>query len=93
MRLGVIALVAIGISQLIAGFVGISHELGPGWAIVAVGAVFAFRLMLPFTVGAFFGAWHVWGWPWPLALLLAVPGLALLIPAVGRAALAVFKRA
>ncbi len=69
------------ISQFVAGFQGIQHHCGTGWAIAAVVAVF-FRFTLPLTVGAFFGAMNVSGWHWLAALCFAVPGLALVIPGV-----------
>ena len=42
--------------------------------------------MLPLTIGTFFGALDVWGWPWYGALLFAAPGLLFTLPgAVGLA--------
>lgn len=77
---GFLVILVFGFAQFVAGYVGISHELGAGWAAGALVAALLFRFMLPITVGAFFGAMNVWGWHWALAALFAVPGLAFLIP-------------
>jgi hypothetical protein len=78
----VVAYFAIGIVQLIAGFVGIEYHLGWWWAVVAVGCALLFRFMLPLTIGTFFGAMDVWHLHWAAALLLAAPGIIFLVPAV-----------
>jgi len=75
-----------GIALLIAGYQGIQFELGPWWASGALALAFVARITLPMVVGAFFGAWHVWHWHWGLALVFAVPGLLLIIPALVTAA-------
>ena len=72
-----------GLVQIYAGFVGIQHHLGTGWAVGALVAAFVIRFTLPITVGSFFCAMNVWGWPWVGSLVFAVPGLAfmaLMIP-------------
>lgn len=78
----VIAGLALGFAQLAAGFYGIEHTLGFGWAFGALFLLFAFRISLPITIGAFFGASQVWGWHWSLALLFAAPGLLFVVPGV-----------
>lgn len=80
--LGIVAFLVFGIAQMIAGFAGISHELGAVWAWAALVAALGFRFTLPITIGSFFGALHVWDWHWVVALLFAAPGLALLVPGV-----------
>lgn len=77
---GFIAFLVLGIAQLVAGFLGIEHGLGAGWAYGALAAAFLLRFTLPITIGSFFGAMNVWGWHWALAVLFAAPGLALVIP-------------
>lgn len=81
-RLRASALLGLGLThlgvQLCAGFVGIRHDLGVGWAVVAVALVFANRslgaaLGIPLAAGAFFGCLNCWGWPWPLAVAVASP--------------------
>ena len=76
---------AYGIAHVVAGYIGITHHLGTGWAIAAVAIALIFRFSIPVTIGAFFGAMNVWGWPWYGAFAFAAPGLAfmaLMIPGV-----------
>ena len=68
------------IAQFMAAYDGITSYMGSGWAIGAILVSFIFRFTLPITIGAFYGAMIVWGWPWYLALLFTVPGLALVVP-------------
>lgn len=72
---GVIGFLTYSFFQLYAGFVGIEHHLGTGWAIGAVFLALLFRFTLPLTIGSFFGAMNVWGWHWFFALIFAAPGL------------------
>lgn len=80
--LGIAAFLVFGIAQVVAGFAGISHELGAVWAWIALVAALGFRFTLPITIGSFFGALYVWDWHWIAALLFAAPGLALVVPGV-----------
>ena len=78
-----ILMLAYGLAQIYAGWIGIEHHWGAGWAIAAVVAAFVFGFSAPLSVGSFFGAMNVWGWHWLGALLFAAPGLAfmaLMIP-------------
>jgi hypothetical protein len=77
---GVIAFLAFGIAQLVAGFAGIEHGLGVVWAWIALAVALGLRFTLPITIGAFFGAMNVWDWHWFWALLFAAPGLLLMVP-------------
>ena len=70
-----------GLSQIYAGFLGIEHHWGSGWAWGAIVLAFFARISLPLTIGSFFGAMNVWGWHWALAFVFAAPGLAFMIPA------------
>ncbi len=67
-----------GIVQIWAGVCGIAHHLGPGWAAAALLALFALNFSIPVTIGCFFCALNVWGWPWYGALIFAAPGFLLL---------------
>lgn len=82
-----ILLLVIGVVQIGVGFMGIEYHLGALWAWVAIGVGFALRIMLPLTIGTFFGALDVLGWPWYGALALAAPGLLFIVPAMITAAL------
>jgi hypothetical protein len=68
-----------GAALIYAGYLGIEHRIGGGWAVAAVAAAFIFRFTLPITIGSFFGAMDVWGWHWAGALLFAAPGLAFML--------------
>lgn len=70
------------ISQIVIGYQGIEHYYGMWWALLALGVAFVFRFTLPITIGAYFGATTVLGWPWYYALLFVAPGLALIVPGV-----------
>ncbi len=69
-----------GIASLVLGFMGIEHSIGAGWAYAAVAVAVFLKFTLPITVGIFFGARDVLHWHWALALLVAAPGLLLMIP-------------
>lgn len=87
----IVATVAFGLTQLVAGWLGINHLFGSWWAFAALVALWLFRTMLPFTIGAFFCAKDVWQWHWSLALLFALPGLAFAVPAALGSILMVFR--
>ena len=76
---GCLLLLAYGLIQIYAGWVGIQHHLGNGWAVAAMVAM-CFRFSLPLTIGAFFCATDIWGWHWAGALLFVCPGLLFMIP-------------
>ena len=80
--LGGILFLLVGIVQIYVGYIGIEHHLGAGFAIGALVLGFVFRIMFPLTIGTFFGALDVWGWPWYGALALAAPGLLFIVPAL-----------
>ena len=84
-------MLALGIAQIIAGYAGIEHHLGAGWAIGALVVAFVFRFMLPIGIGAFFGAMSVWGWHWAAALVFAVPTLLFMIPGLIAAAVSAVR--
>jgi len=85
--LGGILFLLVGIVQIFVGYIGIEHHLGSGFAIGALVLGFVFRIMFPLTIGTFFGALDVWGWPWYGALALAAPGLLFIVPALVTAAI------
>jgi hypothetical protein len=81
-QIGCILFAVIGIAQIVLGVMGLQHQFG-GWvAFFAVLAAVGFRFMLPLTVGTYFGAVEVLGWPWWGGVLIAAPGLLLIIPSV-----------
>ncbi len=85
--LGGIIFLLVGVVQIFVGYIGIEHHLGAGFAIGALVLGFVFRIMFPLTIGTFFGALDVWGWPWYGALALAAPGLLFIVPALVTAAI------
>ena len=79
---GLLLMLALGLAQMWLGVIGIEHHFG-GWA--AGGAVLAaliVRIMLPLTVGTYFGIVDVIGWPWWAGVLIAAPGIIFMLPAV-----------
>lgn len=87
---GCLFILVYGGAQLYAGFLGIQHQLGTGWAWGAVALALLARFTLPLTIGSFFGAMNVWGWHWIGALAFAAPGIAfmaLMIPGAMASAL------
>ena len=73
---------ALGLAQIGLGAIGIEHHLGSWAAIAAVLTSFIFRLMLPLTIGTYFGVVDVIGWPWWAGVLIAVPGIVFMVPAL-----------
>ena len=83
---GVIFFLAVGVIQIIVGYLGIEYHLGSGWAVGAVILSLLLRISFPLTIGTFFGALNVLGWNWFGALLLTVPGIIFMVPgAIGMA--------
>jgi len=72
----------VGLVQIYVGYIGIEYHLGAGFAIGALVLGFVFRIMFPLTIGTFFGAMDVFGWPWYGALAFAAPGLLFIVPAL-----------
>lgn len=83
-----LALLAFAIIQIWAGFVGVEYHLGFWWAVGALGIALFARIMLPLTIGAFFGVTDVWGYHWMIGLLVAAPGLLFMVPGLIGAAIA-----
>lgn len=72
----------LGICQLVVGLLGIDYHLG-WWGIIgAVVLLLWLRFTIPITVGAYFGAVDVLGWPWWGGLLFAFPGIVFMVPSV-----------
>jgi hypothetical protein len=91
---GMILFLGYGAAQIYAGYIGIHHHLGTGWAVAALVAAIGFRFSLPLTIGSFFGAMNVWGWHWLGAFVFAAPGLAfmaLMIPGALASVIGKFK--
>ena len=79
--LWMILLMALGLGYAWLGVVGIEHHLGWGWALGAILLVFLARITLPITIGVYFAVVDVIGWPWWAGLLIAAPGIVLIVPA------------
>ena len=97
--LGLVILVCIALASaaaVIAGLViawmGLEHAFGLWWALAAFIVAMLFRFSPPLMVGVFFCARDLWGWHWAAALLVALPGLVLLVPGVLIAAAAPLLR-
>jgi hypothetical protein len=81
-QIGCILFAAIGIAQIVLGVMGLQHEFGGWGAFLGLIAAFGFRFILPLTVGTYFGAVEVLGWPWWGGVLIAAPGLLPIVPSV-----------
>jgi hypothetical protein len=79
---GMLAIFLGGMYWLWLGFAGIRVEFGGWWSLAALIAAFVFRFTLPLTVGVFFYVRDVWELHWLAALVVAAPGLLLMLPAV-----------
>ena len=77
-----IAFLIIGIVQAIVGYLGIEYHLGTLAAVIAILIAFFLRIMLPLTIGTFFGALNVLNWHWFGALILTIPGLLFVVQQV-----------
>tara|TARA_B110000305_G_scaffold83262_1_gene93750 strand:- start:176 stop:589 length:414 start_codon:yes stop_codon:yes gene_type:complete len=90
--IGVIFFLGFAIVQGAIGYLGIAYHFGSGWAIGLLILAFVFRFSLPLTIGTFFGALDVFGWPWYGALLITLPGLLFMVPgAIGVALVGLFS--
>ncbi|MDC3003536.1 hypothetical protein OAZ20_05565 [Paracoccaceae bacterium] len=73
---------AVGIIQIWLGFLGIEYLSNTIWAFLAVLALFFLRIILPLTIGTYFGAVEVMGWEPIIGLILAVPGFFFILPSI-----------
>lgn len=90
-----ILVMAYGLTQIFAGYVGLQHHAGTFWAVVALIALFTVRFSIPLTIGAFLAAKNVWGWHWLGALVFAMPSLLfvlLMVPSTFTAFINLFRR-
>jgi hypothetical protein len=83
-----LALIALRMARLVIGAIGLQHELGMAWALIAAACLVLFRFTLPIRIGAFFGVMNLWHWPWYAALVFAAPRLVLVLPGLASTALA-----
>ncbi len=81
-----------GLIQMALGVLGIQSQFGGWWAFGALVAAFGFRIMLPLTIGTYFGVVNVLGWPWWAGVLIAAPGLLFMLPSVIAAVVGSFSR-
>lgn len=65
-----------------AGYVGIELYFSFWVTILIVILSMVAKFPWPIIVGAFICATDVWGWHWSLALLFAVPGILIIVPAI-----------
>jgi hypothetical protein len=79
--LWLLLMIAVGLVQLRLGYLGIEHHLGTLTAVVLSIAAFL-GILLPVTIGSYFGAVDVMGWPTWVGLLVSVPGLLFATPMI-----------
>lgn len=63
-----------------AAWAGLEHEFGWQIAVVALGLSLLLRVFLPIPVGAYLFAHNVLGWDVGQSLVLAMPGMLLVLP-------------
>ena len=71
-----------GLVQICLGFLGIEYLSHTIFAFLAVFLLFFVRIVLPLTIGTYFGAVEVMGWEWYVGVLLAAPGLFFILPSM-----------
>lgn len=71
-----------GIALMLFGFIGIEEHLGSVWAWVALGFGIILRITFPLTIGAFFALKDVFDLHWLLSLVIVMPGILYLAPAM-----------
>ena len=71
-----------GLVQICLGFLGIEYLSHTIFAFLAVFLLFFARIVLPLTIGTYFGAVEVMGWEWYVGVLLAAPGLFFILPSM-----------
>jgi hypothetical protein len=66
-----------GLTQVVLGYMYFEEILdwSPAVLFTLTFALIFLRIGFPFTIGAYFGAVEIWGWPWWGAALFAFPGL------------------
>ncbi len=79
---GILLAIAYGIALFILGYIGIEAYLGTGWAIGFLIASVMFKFSLPMTIGAVYGAMIVLGVNVWIAILIVIPSIAFMIPAL-----------
>lgn len=77
---GLVALTLVLLVRVWFGIAGLAQILGQGWAVLSVALLLACGWLLPLQIAAFFGAWAVWHWPAPAAVIVAAPRLVLVLP-------------
>jgi len=86
-----LAVAAFRLTRAVIGTIGLQHELGLPWALLALACLVLFRLALPIRIGAFIALMSLWGWPWYAALLFAAPRLPMMLPGLLSSALARYR--
>ena len=79
---GYLLFLLFGVAQIYVGMLGIEYHFSSFWAYSAVIIAIFLRILLPVTIGSYFGAVDVLGWDWYFALAFAAPGLLFVIPGV-----------
>jgi len=85
------ALIAIRLSRLVIGTIGLHYELGIVCAIIGAASVLLFRFTWFIRIGAFMALISLWRWPWFAALLFAAPRAVLMIPGLVSTAIAKWR--
>lgn len=84
----ILVFLAVGIGQMVLGFMGLDYLLGMWAGFVGLGLALILRFTLPISIGSYFGAVEVLGWPWWAGVLVVLPGLLFIIPGLLAGAIA-----
>lgn len=71
-----------GIVLLGLGFIGIEEHFGSIWAWIALGFGIILQITFPLSIGAFFALKDVFDLHWLLSLVIVMPGILYLAPAM-----------
>lgn len=80
--IGVLVFLTIALSQIVLGVIGLEYLIGWGGPIIAFVLLGTLNITFPFTIGVFFAATEVFGWPWYTGALIAMPGLLFVVPSI-----------
>ena len=86
-----LALAAYRLGRCWLAWLALALLVGEVWAALLIVLIAAGSFHWLLRIGAFLALWRLWHWPWPVALIAAVPRLVLVIPGLFATARARFR--